>query len=652
MLLKRVLPVLLMVALAGATFVEKQYGTDFAHRTFYSAWWFIALWAVVMGMVGWGVVRFVRSRRYVLAALHASFLLVFAGAMFTHFTSYSGMLHLRLNELTVAAPHADFSLMLTDFRVETYPGTQTPSDYVSTVVVSSDSSTHVISMNKILRHASYRFYQTSYDPDMQGTVLSVSSDPFGIFFTYLGYLLFFVSGIVLLVKNARIARMGMPVVLVLFGLFHTPDASAKTAIIPASEADSLAVRPIVYNGRVAPFNTMARDVVVKLYGKPTYKGLSAEQVIASFVLFPQDWQHERIIKIKSATLRDSLGLSEPFAAISDLYDSTGVYRLQQWYRVGQNDAFQKAIMQTDEKLALLTMLSDGTLFQPLPSSHAQHKNLARKLKVEVMYNSIPLPSILFKVNITLGLIAFLLFFLRPSETLHRVLRALNVVTCVLLTAYLVVRAYISGHFPLSNGYETMLFISWLLTLMASLFSGKTRVLAPAGLLLSGFTLLTANISGMNPQITSLMPVLASPWMTIHVATVMIAYALFLLATLLSVLTLLLHFAGKDRQARMDYDTTNGRVLLVAEFFLGVGIALGSVWANVSWGSYWSWDPKEVWALITFIAFGMVLHGKKREQGNASRKSLLPHVWVLVAFLLLLMTYFGVNVLFSGLHSYA
>lgn len=162
-------------------------------------------------------------------------------------------------------------------------------------------------------------------------------------------------------------------------------------------------------------------------------------------------------------------------------------------------------------------------------------------------------------------------------------------------------------------------------------------------LLSGFALLVSYLGQMNPQITPLMPVLVSPWLSTHVSLIMMSYALFAFMMLNGILALCLR-----RSARMLM-LLSRLLLYPAVFFLGAGIFLGAVWANASWGRYWAWDPKEVWALITFMVYGAAFHARSL---RIFRSPLFFHIYMIVAFLTVLMTYFGVNYILGGMHSYA
>lgn len=143
-----------------------------------------------------------------------------------------------------------------------------------------------------------------------------------------------------------------------------------------------------------------------------------------------------------------------------------------------------------------------------------------------------------------------------------------------------------------------------------------------------------------------MPVLLSPWLSLHVSLIMVAYALFALMCLCSILALSIRRHTWQRQRL----TLFCRVLLYpAVLCLGIGIFIGAVWANVSWGSYWAWDPKEVWALITFMLYGMAFHVQSIPR---FRNPYFFHWFLIVSFSAILMTYFGVNYVLGGMRSYA
>lgn len=171
-----------------------------------------------------------------------------------------------------------------------------------------------------------------------------------------------------------------------------------------------------------------------------------------------------------------------------------------------------------------------------------------------------------------------------------------------------------------------------------------------GLLLSGFFLLAGYILRIDPQADKLLPVLNSPFLLFHVSIIMMAYALLSLTFICSLTALCLSLIKKSEPTAVNSLAMLSRVFLFpALTTLGMGIFIGAVWANISWGSYWSWDPKEVWALITFMVYAAVVHTQSLP---VFRRPIAYHLYVTLAFLTILMTYFGVNYLLGGMHSYA
>lgn len=173
---------------------------------------------------------------------------------------------------------------------------------------------------------------------------------------------------------------------------------------------------------------------------------------------------------------------------------------------------------------------------------------------------------------------------------------------------------------------------------------------PAGLLTTGFVLLVQMIFGANPPITHLMPVLLSPLLSLHVTVIMIAYALlfFIMLNGISAVAVRL-FHPKNLTYLVRLQNISMIMLYPAVALLAAGIMLGALWANISWGNYWSWDPKEVWALITLLIYALPLHNAV---WKSFRKPMFFHIYCILAFLSVVITYFGVNFLLGGMHSYA
>jgi ABC-type transport system involved in cytochrome c biogenesis permease subunit len=194
----------------------------------------------------------------------------------------------------------------------------------------------------------------------------------------------------------------------------------------------------------------------------------------------------------------------------------------------------------------------------------------------------------------------------------------------------------------------MLFMAWVMILLSFLFRRKFPITLGFGPLVASFCLLVSILAGSNSQLTPLMPVLQSPLLSVHVITVMCAYAFFALQLLLGIHAFIL--IRQKQWYRVEQVTALSQLLIYpAVFLLAIGIFLGAVWANVSWGNYWSWDPKESWALITFMVYAVPLH---KASVRFFRVPLYYHIYMVVAFLAVLITYFGVNFLLGGMHSYA
>lgn len=669
--------VFLLVLLAVTTLCESKWGSEWASDKVYHTPWFCVLWAVLALLMLGGMVKFKLWHRFSVLMLHLSFVVILIGALTTYLTSNKGLVHLQQGQMVRTFQSDDlkqtyplpFALRLDTFRVVCYPGTEAAADYVSHVTLTDNAGDSTreaqISMNQILKHAGYRFYQSSYDDDGRGSWLSVNYDPYGTGITYLGYLLLAVSMLMVVFDRREAFRrlLRHPLLskgaLVLTLLMATlPSMAARE--LPAfnrAKADSLAAKQIIYNDRVAPFNTMARDFVRKLYGSDTYHGLSAEQVVSGWLFRPDAWQHEPMILVKSQQLRNLLHIDGKYARLTDFF-SDGQYVLNRYWKGGdeeaashltQNDPLQKAIVEVDEKVGLIMMLQKGTLFSPLPKgSGVQHLSNAR-VQAELLYNRVPFAKVLFMLSLTLGLVAFgrlvvrLLRHKQPN-VMDRVALpiALYLVTFFLALAF-ALRWYVAGHVPLSNGMETMQFMAFSTLCIACVLHRRFAVMLPFGTLLAGFALLVSFLGQNNPQVTNLMPVLSSPWLSLHVSVVMMGYSLLAFLFLNGVLGLLLPQQAERLQLL-------GRLLLYpAVFFLGIGIFLGAVWANQSWGSYWSWDAKETWALITFMFYAIAFHVQSLPW---LRKPRLFHLFCVIAFVTVLMTYFGVNYFLGGMHSYA
>ncbi len=216
------------------------------------------------------------------------------------------------------------------------------------------------------------------------------------------------------------------------------------------------------------------------------------------------------------------------------------------------------------------------------------------------------------------------------------------------TYHIGARWYWAGRAPLSNMYESLTFMVWAFVgayLLFRKFSGRSLDwLAPWTALVAVLTM--GGASFFDSDIEPLMPALQSNWLLIHVSTVMTGYGALLLSFLGAAIFSFMKKPGQEEKKK-SLESLVYRACLVGFWLLSLGIITGAVWANSAWGSYWSWDPKETWSLITWLYYALAIH-LRRTRGWRDKKFAGLMLW---GFVLVLFTYFGVNYLLSGLHSY-
>jgi cytochrome c-type biogenesis protein CcsB len=215
-----------------------------------------------------------------------------------------------------------------------------------------------------------------------------------------------------------------------------------------------------------------------------------------------------------------------------------------------------------------------------------------------------------------------------------------------------------GYVPLSNMYESLIFFSWTIVLIYLIleFKYQQKII---GVFITPFAFLaialTSIIPGIDAKITPLMPALQSNWLTIHVTTCFFGYAAFAVSFGVSILYLIRDREGSPKEEGSKWlpstqilDEINYKSIVIGFPMLSLGIITGAAWANYAWGSYWSWDPKETWSLITWFVYAAFLHARFTRDWRGRKAAILS----IVGFVAVLFTYFGVNYVLSGLHSYA
>ncbi len=725
--------------LAIATIVEEVRGTEFVKEYIYNSPFFIVMWGA---LTAFSLAYILKRKRYkspFVFLIHIAFVVILLGAFITWTNGKKGVLH--LEEKSSATTYFDenrkqldfpFSVVLEKFTIVHYAGTQTPQDFVSEITFLQEGKQTMsakVSMNKIVSYKGYRFYQSGYDDNGKGTYLSVSYDPYGVGVTYFGYGLLLFSLLVFffgrksefykLVRSPLLKNATVFGILLLTSLHLNAEPTAPK-VLPQQTAEQFCDFYILYNGRVCPLQTLAKDFTVKLYGKPTYKGYSFEQVFTGWLFYYSSWIKEPIIKIKSKTTQKLLGINGKYATFEDFFDTQRRYKLYaslaKIYQ-GKEVVGKKGIREADEKYNIIAMLYMGKLMKlfpykapngvvswypsnsDLPEKFSDRKSTFikksrmymreiilkrdyerfaefckkikyyqakevgleklptdRRFQAEKLYNKIDYSGYLFKFFLLIGIVLFGYFIrclIRQKKMKKSVLWGTNiglVLGFLYLSFFIALRAYVSQHFPTTNGYETMQFLAWASLLVTLFLQFKFRIVLPFGFLLAGLTLLVATLGQSSPKITPLMPVLSSPLLSIHVVTIMISYLLFAFIMFNGVAGLILHFFTKNCTNQIKSLQVISQILLYpAVFLLTIGTFIGAVWANVSWGRYWGWDPKEVWALITMLLYSFPLHSVSLKR---FQNPVFFHAFAVIAFFSVLFTYFGVNFVLGGMHSYA
>lgn len=735
---------ILLLILTIATILEKIYGTDFVNEYIYSSVPFVILWGVTAITSLLYIIKSKLHRQPVIFLLHLSLLFILAGAFTTWIYGEQGTMRVRQGEQQTSftdskgiSHQLPFSITLNQFEIIYYKGTLAPMDFISHISV-ADKDCHrqiqgKLSMNHIFSYQHYRFYQSGYSEDNEGSVFSVSHDPYGIGITYAGYTLLLLSTVFFffspqsrfrqLLKSPLLHR-SLTVILLLFAFSLNSNFlkanSPSPKVLPREVAEHFGDLYILYNNRICPLQTFARDFTIKLYGSSSYKGLTPEEVLTGWLFYYDSWKNEPIIRIKSNEARKLLEIEGNYARLKDYISTINEYKLEKMMnhiRSGEQVTDKRGIEEADEKFNIINLVCTGAMMKIFPCRNIAGKTLEwysqsdqlpqdmdndkwvfirksmsyvnemivmkkyndaclllekikkyqqkecdgllpadNKFKAEKIYNQFDYSKSVAMACICIGLICFIYYchcMASQKRTSRKAIIILNILLWIVFTylsAAICLRGYVSNHLPLSNGFETMQFMAWCTLLLTFLLQRKFAMLLPFGFLLCGLTLMVSMLGESNPQITQLMPVLQSPLLSIHVVVIMIAYSLLAFIMLNGVTAVILHQSQKECKEQIERLQIISQIILYpAIFLLAIGIFIGAVWANVSWGRYWGWDPKEVWALITMLVYALALHPRSLPWFH---RTMFFHVFCITAFITVLITYFGVNFLLGGMHSYA
>ena len=512
-----------------------------------------------------------------LMLLHLSFLLIALGGVTTWLTARESRVALVPG---IPVERCGVNIELLRFQTEYYPGGDVPRDYVSYLLVNGVEMT--VSVNRPLAVGGCRIYQQGYTPE-GCSIVSIRKDASGTALTFTGFALFFIGGLLSLFRRRR----GVAVAIVVAAFSTLTVSASDLPTVSKAEADSLARTQVVYRGRVTTFSTVAHDFMKKVHGEKYFCGLSAERAVASIWKFPEQWSDATMIKVGAE-----------YRSFAEFFDERGRY-------LAPGDA------SVDERVGLMLLLRSNQLFSE--PGEADARLSAAQVEGEIVYNTL-----------SLTLIAFVLLFIAAVTAFFSSKwgRIVGWVAFLFQLTVILFESWLSGRGPFASMFETLQFLAAAVALISLLIRGLRGV----GLLVSGCMALVAHLQAMNPIVTPLMPVLHSPWLSLHVSLVMTSYAIFVVVAILALQT-----RGGDNRCR--------QLLRVAVYLLGLGICTGAVWANESWGRYWGWDPKETWALITFLIYCVPLHMRRPSRW-----------WYVVPLLSVAMTYFGVNYM-QSLHSY-
>ncbi len=662
-----------------------------------------------------------------------------------------------------------FSILLKDFILDRYAGSMSPSSYASEVTLIDTRNNlkedHRIFMNNVLDYNKYRFFQSSYDRDEKGTILSVNHDYYGTKITYLGYLLLIIGFILTLFnKHSRFYMLARKInEIKLNRKAGTLLSAFLIGITMLSFGQQAPLKPVsldhadkfghllsqTYDGRFEPVHSLAYDVMHKISRKDKFdiegKGkMNAIQILLDMILFPDFWKQQRMIYVREKSVQDIIGVNSEYATFLDFFGSNNEYKLQKFVdeafrkKQSEQNSFDKEIIKVDERMNIFSMALNGSMLKIFPDQTAEnnkwisvddqasvipllgsvtiinedlqlrqfnYRNMMiayiaevsagitsgdyskadkilgyissiqrksagtellaseSKINTEILYNKLQIFIVLRNFYALLSVVLLFLAFIDNLTTRKSTLItwSLNISIGLLGLGFiyhtfgLILRWYLTGHAPWSNGYESLLLVAWGGLLAGFSFLRYSKITLAATALLSFFMLMTASHSSYDPQLTNLQPVLKSYWLIIHVATLTISYGFLGLGLFLGLINLVINlFKNVKNQGRLDLIISeltyiNEMTLTIGIVLATIGTFLGGVWANESWGRYWGWDAKETWALIIVLAYTLILHMRFIPKLGSAYAFNVASV---LGFGSVIMTFVGVNYYLSkGLHSY-
>lgn len=420
-------------------------------------------------------------------------------------------------------------------------------------------------------------------------------------------------------------------------------------VFPADVAQSMGELEIFHNGRVTSVQCFADEYVRKVYGKRSVQGCSSVQVLSGWMFHYDSWKEVPVRKEENRYLMENVA-SGSSLAIFPYTDPDS--KIISWYSPAQK---LPSDLPSDEWMFMkrvLTVVGEMTFrgqnAQAVEYLNKVHKYQLDKLgdqaptkrtrQLEEIYSAIGTTKIPAISAIVLGL----LLFVSARIINGRYFRFAGWILALYPAGLLLLRGLILECFPMNSGCEFMLAIALASLLFAAIKGRWNPGAVSHGLLVGGFAMMVASLDISSPEIGAVSSALQSPYLPFHVGSIMLAYTLFALICLNSVSALI-------HGSKHDITAVGRRMLWPATALLAAGTVIGSFWAKEAWGSYWSWDPKETWALITLIIYSFALC---KNGFTLLKKDKAYNIFCIFAFIAVLFTYFGVNYLLGGLHSYA
>ena len=496
------------------------------------------------------------------------------------------------------------------------------------------------------------------------------------------------------------------------GLLVIGEASlASPAVVPSTPAgimsrslDAVRRLAVLHNGRLKPFDSYARETLQLVTGGPALAGQDPVATVLSIAADPSSWTEAKIIAVPFVPLRQRLGLGERVTHVSynELVETKALMRMlpdivakqqrEEKLTMLENetmDAFNRFVAFTgllqqnievvppaasgavewmsvsktplkDSWQALLSAFQrgDGAGLTTSAQMFAQATRgvspgaypAAWRLELEVLYNHAA-PFAIARLLYAIAAVLLMAGGMRAAQGLGRVGLRCCLAAAAVHASGILTRVVVGGRPPVSNFYETMLWLPFVAIALALVFERVYRVgfFALSASIVAGVMLLLADYVPLDSSISPVVAVLHSNlWLTVHVLTVVASYGALALAAVLAHVYAVSYLRRSKASALKSLELCVYRTIQVGVVLLAGGIMLGAVWANASWGRYWGWDPKETWALITLLWFLAVLHGRSAGWIDGVGTALST----IGGFFLLLMTYYGVSFYLVGLHSYA